>query len=99
MSSELPDSLAIEATKSLQIHYFAWVREKMGVADEVVAIDTAVDTVAKLIDWLAMRDPRGAVAFDRPERIRAAVDGKMLNHDADASGATEVALFPPVTGG
>lgn len=82
---------------ALTISYFAWVRERMGVAEEVIERPAGVATVADLVGWLAARDERGAAAFAEPGRIRAAVGGVMTG--ADAALGDEVALFPPVTGG
>jgi molybdopterin synthase sulfur carrier subunit len=82
---------------ALTVSYFAWVREKMGIAGEVIDPPAGVATIADLIGWLAGRDERGALAFAEPERIRAAVGGAMAGPD-DALG-DDVALFPPVTGG
>lgn len=84
---------------ALNIAYFAWVRERMGIADEVVEPSPSVKDLAALLAWLAARDARGALAFAEPHRIRAAIDGVMMGHDASLTGAREVALFPPVTGG
>ena len=84
---------------ALNISYFAWVRERMGIADEAVEIPAGVTDLAALLAWLAARDARGAVAFAEPHRIRAAIDGVMMGPDAPLTGAHEVALFPPVTGG
>lgn len=84
---------------ALEIAYFAWVRERMGVADETVDLPASVADVGALVAWLAARDARGKIAFAEPHRIRAAIDGVMMGPDAPLSGAKEVALFPPVTGG
>ncbi|MBE1526056.1 molybdopterin synthase sulfur carrier subunit [Sphingopyxis sp. OAS728] len=84
---------------ALNIAYFAWVRERMGIADETVDLPAAVADVGALVAWLAARDARGKIAFAEPHRIRAAIDGVMMGPDAPLSGAKEVALFPPVTGG
>ncbi|PZQ21422.1 MAG: molybdopterin converting factor subunit 1 [Sphingopyxis macrogoltabida] len=83
----------------LRIVYFAWVREAMGVADELADIPRDVASVGSLIGWLAARDERGAAAFGDPSRIRAAIDGTLAPADAPLAGVGEVALFPPVTGG
>ncbi|AJA08782.1 hypothetical protein SKP52_09355 [Sphingopyxis fribergensis] len=84
---------------ALNIAYFAWVRERMGVADETVDLPAGVADVGALVAWLAARDARGQIAFAEPHRIRAAIDGVMMGPDAPLLGAREVALFPPVTGG
>ncbi|NIJ36598.1 molybdopterin synthase sulfur carrier subunit [Sphingopyxis panaciterrae] len=83
----------------LQISYFAWVRERMGVAEEVIALPAGAATVGDLIAWLAARDERGARAFAEPQRIRAALGGAMVGAGASIGDAREIALFPPVTGG
>lgn len=82
---------------ALTISYFAWVRERMGVAEESVDVPADIVTVADLIGWLAARDERGALAFAEPERIRAAIGGAMAGPEDVLDG--EIALFPPVTGG
>lgn len=84
---------------ALNIAYFAWVRERMGIAEEAVDLPEGVTHIGALVAWLAARDARGQIAFAEPQRIRAAVDGVMMGHDAPLAGAFEVALFPPVTGG
>lgn len=84
---------------ALQLSYFAWVRDRMGLAEEVIAPDSAIATVGDLLIWLRDRDECGAAAFAESSRIRAAIDGTMASLDSSLSGAREVALFPPVTGG
>lgn len=84
---------------ALNIAYFAWVRERMGVAEETVEIPGDMADVAALVTWLAARDARGKIAFAEPHRIRAAIDGVMAGPEAPLAGAREIALFPPVTGG
>ena len=83
----------------LELAYFAWVRERMGVAGETVELPPGIADVGALLGWLVARDERGAAAFAEPHRIRAAIDGVMMGPDAPLAGAREMALFPPVTGG
>jgi molybdopterin synthase sulfur carrier subunit len=83
----------------VRVLYFAWVREKVGVAEEVVSPPSDVSSVAGLIDWLAARSPGHADAFADRTRLRAAVDQAFVPLDAPIAGAREVAVFPPVTGG
>jgi molybdopterin synthase sulfur carrier subunit len=83
----------------MRLLYFAWVREKTGVAAEDVALPDGVATVAELIAWLKTRGPEFAQAFDREEVIRAAIDQAHVRHDATIGEAREIAFFPPVTGG
>jgi molybdopterin synthase sulfur carrier subunit len=83
----------------MRLLYFAWVKEKTGIAAEDVAVPDSVATVGELIAWLKTRGPEFAHAFDRAEVIRAAVDQSHVRHDAKIGGAREIAFFPPVTGG
>nr|WP_236015869.1 molybdopterin converting factor subunit 1 [Phaeovulum veldkampii] len=77
--------------------YFAWVRERTGVATEQV--DTAAPTVAALVDELIAREPRYAAAFADLSAVRVAVDQVLADFDAPLAGVREVAFFPPMTGG
>ena len=83
----------------MRVLYFAWVRERVGVAEEEVTPPADVATVAALVDWLAGRSLRHAEAFADRTRLRAAVDQAFVASDAPLAGAREVAIFPPVTGG
>ncbi len=83
----------------MRLLYFAWVKEKTGVAAEDVELPDGVATVAELITWLKTRGPEFAHAFERGEAIRAAIDQAHARHDAEIRGAREIAFFPPVTGG
>ena len=79
--------------------YFAWVRERIGVAEEQLAPPPAVVSVADLIDWLRGRGEGYEAAFAEARTIRAALDRAHVRHDAPIAGAREVAFFPPMTGG
>ncbi|MBZ6381586.1 molybdopterin converting factor subunit 1 [Sphingomonas sanguinis] len=84
---------------TLTILYFAWVRERIGQAEESVVLPPEVTTVAQLVRWLAARGGGYAEAMAEPERLRAAVDQNFVGPEASIIGAREVAIFPPVTGG
>lgn len=79
--------------------YFAWVKEKTGVASEDIELPGDIATVAELIAWLKTRGPEFENAFAQEETIRAAVDQTHTKADAPIAGAKEIAFFPPVTGG
>ena len=83
----------------MRLLYFAWVKEKTGIAAEDVDIPASVTTVAELMAWLKTRGPEFEHAFARSEVIRAAIDQSHVRHDAHLAGAREIAFFPPVTGG
>jgi molybdopterin synthase sulfur carrier subunit len=81
------------------LRYFAWVREKAGLAEEHVDLPPEADTIGDVIRWLKSRGPEYEAAFERSEVIRAAIDQTHVKHDASVKGAREIAFFPPVTGG
>ena len=81
----------------ITVMYFAWVRERVGVARE--DIETTAKTIAGLIDDLRARDPSYAPAFEDISALRAAVDQELCEFDADITSAREIAFFPPMTGG
>jgi molybdopterin synthase sulfur carrier subunit len=84
---------------SLKAVYFAWVRERVGKAEEELDPPAGVATVGDLIEWLTMRGEGYAYAFEKASAIRAALDRSHVKHDAKIAGAREVAFFPPMTGG
>ncbi|SDO81617.1 molybdopterin converting factor subunit 1 [Afipia sp. GAS231] len=83
----------------MKVKYFAWVRERIGVAEEIVEPPASVRTVDDLIGWLSARGDTYAYAFETPRVIRAAIDQAHVRPDAAIAGAREIAFFPPMTGG
>jgi sulfur-carrier protein len=79
--------------------YFAWVRERVGKAEEELDPPPTVTTVSDLIAWLSSRGDGYAYAFEKPSTVRAALDRVHARHEAPLAGAREVAFFPPMTGG
>ena len=83
----------------LKLVYFAWVRERVGRAEEDVAPPGDVATVADLMRWLARRGEEYAHAFENPKVIRAAIDKSHVRPETAIANAREIAFFPPMTGG
>ena len=83
----------------MKVKYFAWVRERVGKAEETLDPPADVRTVGDLMGWLAKRGEDYAHAFETPRVIRAAIDHTHVRPDAAISGAREIAFFPPMTGG
>ena len=82
----------------MQFLYFAWVRERIGVGEEILS-PPPLPNVAALLDWLAARSPGHAAARADRSAIRVAIDQDFVQPDSPMVGATEIAIFPPVTGG
>jgi len=83
----------------MKVLYFAWIRERVGKAEEDVSPPASVVTVGELVQWLAGRGEEYAYAFDNPKVVRAAIDRVHVQPQAAIKGAREIALFPPMTGG
>ena len=81
----------------MDVLYFAWVRERIGLPKEQV--DTGAATVAALVEELKSREERYAAAFADLSALRVAVDQELAGFDAPLEGVREVAFFPPMTGG
>jgi molybdopterin synthase sulfur carrier subunit len=83
----------------MKVKYFAWVRERIGISEEIIEPPAGVRTVDDLIGWLSKRGETYAYAFEKPKVIRAAIDHTHVKPDTMISGAREIAFFPPMTGG
>ena len=55
----------------MKVKYFAWVRERVGIAEETVEPPADVRTVNDLIGWLSGRGETYAYAFDKRSLARA----------------------------
>jgi molybdopterin synthase sulfur carrier subunit len=83
----------------VKLRYFAWVRERVGLAEEDLDPPASIATIADLVAWLTKRGEGYAYAFENPKVIRAAIDKSHVRADAPIRGAGEIAFFPPMTGG
>ena len=81
----------------VDVLYFAWVRERVGVPKE--SVETSAATVSDLVEELRSREERYELAFSDMASVRVAVDQKLSDLNAPLAGAKEVAFFPPMTGG
>jgi sulfur-carrier protein len=81
----------------IDVLYFAWVRERIGLPRETV--ESSAKTVTDLISELIAREERYALAFSDLASLRVALDQELSSFDAPLKGVREVAFFPPMTGG
>lgn len=82
---------------TLELRYFAWVRERIGLGAET--IETDAQTVTDLVAELRAREDRYALAFSDLSALRVALDQELTDFDAPLDDVREVAFFPPMTGG
>jgi molybdopterin synthase sulfur carrier subunit len=83
----------------VKLVYFAWLRSRIGKAEERVEKPVEVGNVGDLLNWLAGRGAGYAAALADRAVIRVAVNQDYVGLDHPVADGDEVALFPPVTGG
>ena len=83
----------------MKLLYFAWLRARIGQAEEELALPSEVRDVAGLLVWLRGRGGGYAEALRDLSVIRVAVNQDYVGPDHPIHEGDEVALFPPVTGG
>jgi molybdopterin synthase sulfur carrier subunit len=83
----------------VKLLYFAWLRARVGCAEEEVALPPQVHDVAGLLDWLRRRGGGHAEALRDLRVVRVAVNQDYVGLGHPVRESDEVAIFPPVTGG
>ncbi len=83
----------------MKLLYFAWLRARIGQAEEELAVPAEVRDVAGLLLWLRARGGGYGEALRDLSVIRVAVNQDYVGRDHPIRDGDEVALFPPVTGG
>lgn len=81
----------------ITVKYFASIREAIGQGSE--PRDTAAATLGQLRDELIAASPAHGAALARGRAVRMALDQVMRDESAVLAEGSEVAFFPPVTGG
>jgi molybdopterin synthase sulfur carrier subunit len=84
---------------TVRLVYFASVREAIGIAEEQRELPPELMTVHNIVRWLSNQSPAYASAFVDTDRLRFALDQNMVTGSALIGNGTELAIFPPVTGG
>lgn len=79
------------------VKYFAGIREAIGRASETV--DTSASTLAGLRDQLIAQGGAYAESLARGRAVRMALNQVMRDESTTLTQGSEVAFFPPVTGG
>lgn len=85
--------------RSLNIIYFAWVRERLGMDQEQITLCDGIETIGDVLAMLANRGAAYADIFADVEKLRFALDQDYGVATSLIGSAEELAIFPPVTGG
>lgn len=91
--------MGADTMHTVTVKYFASTREQIGLGSE--SVRTAAATVAALRDELIARGGAYAEALSHERALRLALDQVMVPSAATTplQEGSEVAFFPPVTGG
>jgi molybdopterin synthase sulfur carrier subunit len=81
----------------VQVRYFASIREALGAGEQVDLPEGG--TAGALRERLIQRSAVHATALRQGRALRCAVDQVLSDESAVLSDGSEVAFFPPVTGG
>ncbi|MAW58304.1 MAG: molybdopterin converting factor subunit 1 [Alphaproteobacteria bacterium] len=83
----------------MQIKYFSWVKDQIGIESENITITEKIDSVIDLITFLKNKNEKYCKAFEDLSVIRCAVNMEVTNLEKKISDNDEIAFFPPMTGG
>ena len=83
----------------MNIKYFSWVRDQIGLEEEIIELDPKVNSVNDLICNLIKNSEKHSKALSDTSLIRCAVNMEVVNLDHKINNEDEIAFFPPMTGG
>ena len=88
------------------IHYFASIREKLGLSSEQVELPPQVDTVSALAELLIKQHEKNDKDVNSSwgdvlnnTAVLVAVNQSVAKFSSSIKDSDEIAFFPPVTGG
>lgn len=83
----------------MKVLYFAWLRTKIGCAEEEIELPQNIKTVADVLDLLRSKGKAYEEALSEDKVIRIALNQDYAQMDDEVKAGDEFAIFPPVTGG
>lgn len=84
---------------NIQLRFFASVREALKLAEESVTVPSSVKTVGDVRAFLRERGGIWAETLAEGRPLRMAYNQEMTDAATEIEEGSEVAFFPPVTGG
>ena len=82
----------------MKILYFAWLKDKTGISEEVIK-NNHIKDVGSLLKFLSKRYPKLKKYIKEKNIIRIAVNMKYVTKNIKLNKKDEIAIFPPVSGG
>ncbi len=83
----------------MKITYSAWLKDAVGIDEEVIILPDDVKNVGMLLNWLGNRGQAHEQAFEFIEVVKVAVNQEYVENDHVVGDDDEVVLFPPIAGG
>lgn len=83
----------------MKITYFAKTRELMGRDSDIFDFPTDIHTIDDVIEYLSAKGEPYSITFSAQDKLRFALDNELAKRDAIIANKSELAIFPPVTGG
>ncbi len=83
----------------MKITYTAWLKDEVGVDEEVITLPVDVTNVGMLLDWLSRRGQQYERAFEFIEVVKVAVNQVYVSGDHSVKDEDEIIFFPPIAGG
>jgi len=83
----------------ITLRFFASVREQLGCSEEIVTLPSEVKTVGQVREWLIARGGVWAETLAGNRHLQMAYQLEMCEPSVEITEGSEVAFFPPVTGG
>ncbi len=83
----------------MKITYSAWLKDAVGIDEEVVTLPRDVTNVGMLLAWLGSRGETHERAFEFIEIVKVAVNRVYVDNAHAVTDDDEVILFPPIAGG
>lgn len=83
----------------VKLLYFARVRELVGLDNEIIDLPSNVITLYDLKHYLMLRGTPWSEIFLPQNVTRCAVNQNLMSSNCNIEAGSEIAFFPPITGG
>ena len=83
----------------VKLLYFAKVKELVGLDDEIIDLPSSVMTFDDLKYYLILRGAPWSEIFLPQNATRCALNQNLMNSNFNIEAGSEIAFFPPITGG
>jgi molybdopterin synthase sulfur carrier subunit len=83
----------------VKILYFAKIKELVGLDNEIIDLPASVITLEELKNYLILRGAPWSEIFLSNSATRCALNQNLMHSNFNIEAGSEIAFFPPITGG